>query len=115
MPPGRQLVESRGPWQDLTVPPEETHAQPVRKLILYSTDGCQLCDDALDLLLELDAARGFALEVIDIALVDELVERYGEDIPVIEAPGARDDAAVLRAPFDRHALETWLAGISETE
>ena len=74
-------------------------------LKLYSTDSCSLCDKTLELLFALPASRHFTLEVIDIALDDQLVDELGEKIPVLESGGERlYGAAVLQA----ESLQNWL-------
>ena len=50
---------------------------------LYGTPGCHLCDDAERLLAHAGAALRLDWTYIDIALDDELVERYGTRIPVL--------------------------------
>lgn len=87
-------------------------------LILYSTPGCHLCDDAEALLQDLRQAdvcqasvypanRSATLEwrVVDIANDDALFERYGWLIPVLQ----QLDGTELRWPFDAHQLMTFLA------
>jgi hypothetical protein len=52
--------------------------------VLYSTEGCHLCDDALKLF------TGTGLpspQIIDIADDPELIDRYGEIIPVLSFQG----------------------------
>ena len=71
---------------------------------LYTTDHCSLCEQALDLLLSMPEMAGFELLTIDIAADDQLMQAYGETIPVLEA---RDHK--LTSPFDRAAVQRWLA------
>ena len=75
-----------------------------RELVLYSTDGCTLCEEVLALLLSLPQARGYRLTVTDIALDDALVARYGARIPVL-ACGGRE----LEAPIAAADLARWLS------
>jgi len=69
-----------------------THSN-VPELVLYTRDGCHLCDDARALvqaLLEERAARGrrvAALRERDIAADPELERRFGATIPVLELGG----------------------------
>ena len=76
-------------------------------LSLYGTAACHLCEEALALLQQLDALRGWTLEWIDIAEDERLLERYALQIPVLLWPagGARlnwpfsaDDVLVALAP-----------------
>ena len=64
-------------------------------LLLYSTEHCHLCEEALAIVLGQAELAGWALEVADVALEPELFERYGERIPVL-ALGDRE----LNWPFD---------------
>jgi glutathione S-transferase len=56
---------------------------------LYARDGCHLCDEARDELLELRASGlEFELREVDIEGDDALHARFLERIPVIEVDGA---------------------------
>ena len=71
-------------------------------LILYSTEGCHLCEDA-EALLRAAQAQHSSLHwtVIDIANDDVLFEKYGWLIPVLRL---QESAEELRWPFDGPAL-----------
>lgn len=72
-------------------------------LILYSTLGCHLCEQALEVV----SAAGFprtALTIIDIADNDALIERYGLRIPVVKKG---EDGAELGWPFDLQQFCEW--------
>lgn len=58
-------------------------------ITLYTRIGCHLCEDAKDVLLELqrEFSPGFELEEVDISTSDELTERYGLMIPVVLLDG----------------------------
>jgi hypothetical protein len=73
------------------------------ELILYSTDHCALCDEALDLLLSMPELAGSTVRVVDVAADDLLLEALGELIPVLEIRGAAA-AARLEWPFDASAV-----------
>lgn len=68
-------------------------------LVLYSTQGCHLCEMALTLI----ASFGLTVEVIDIAFDERLFERYGVTIPVLSNGGSE-----LNWPFDTEELKHWL-------
>lgn len=76
-------------------------------LILYSTEGCHLCDEAFALYQAADKTA--ALRVVDIAFDDVLFSHYGVTIPVLSLQN-NDGAVVdeLGWPFDSSALKTWL-------
>lgn len=55
------------------------------RLILLTTEGCHLCDQALALIHQ--AAPQASIELCDIAEDDQLIARYGELIPVLRCAG----------------------------
>lgn len=73
----------------------------------YTTVGCHLCEQALQVIAQVQASSHLMLRVtqIDIAADDLLVERYGIRIPVVQVPGSDID---LGWPFDEKALITFL-------
>ncbi len=75
------------------------------RLILYSTDHCTLCDQALDMLLSMPELRGLSVRVVDIAAEDELFARFGEHIPVL---GNADGGTELVWPFNPTSVLEWL-------
>ena len=56
-------------------------------VILYSTDYCTLCEQALDLLLSMPELAGTQLKVVDVAQDEALQVRYGERLPVLSVVG----------------------------
>lgn len=64
-------------------------------LILYTTSGCHLCEQAKDIIWPLIGSTQWQLLEVDIAETDELVERYGLRIPVVATQKAE-----LGWPFD---------------
>ncbi|WP_040362300.1 glutaredoxin family protein [Congregibacter litoralis] len=81
-------------------------------LILYSTEGCHLCEDAEALLAAAQAQHAsLRWSVVDIANDDTLFERYGWLIPVLRAETsaeAENSGGELRWPFDGPALDRFL-------
>ena len=75
------------------------------QLVLYSTDHCSLCDQALELLLSMPDLRGLSVRVVDIADDDHLLARLGERITVL---GLVSSEVELNWPFDRDAVLAWL-------
>jgi len=53
------------------------------KVVLYSRQGCHLCDDAKDLLIQ----RGLQPQVIDIDADPTLLAQFNECVPVVEIDG----------------------------
>lgn len=66
-----------------------------RTLVLLSTEHCTLCEAALDLLLSMPELKGMTLDVVDVALHEELQGRYGQRLPVLRYAGRE-----LDWPFD---------------
>ncbi len=52
------------------------------KVVLYSTQGCHLCELAMQLLQQLNIT--IEITEIEIGDDDQLVEKYGTTIPVVE-------------------------------
>lgn len=52
-------------------------------LILYSTSACHLCETAKTIILPELVRYQLELEEVDVSESDELIERYGEKIPVL--------------------------------
>ncbi len=73
------------------------------QVILYGRDGCHLCEEARELLIDLGReGLGFELVEVDIESDERLHRELLELIPVIEIDGARvselvPDADALRA------------------
>ncbi|WP_164837182.1 glutaredoxin family protein [Vibrio alfacsensis] len=70
-------------------------------LTLYSTEGCHLCEMALDLVKQTGLAE--QTHVVDIAFDDVLFSRYGVTIPVLKFQESE-----LNWPFDLNQLTHWL-------
>ncbi len=81
-----------------------------KTLMLYSTLGCHLCEEAKALLWPLLTEFGWQLREVDIAASDQLVERYGTRIPVLvwEGGGRQDARRELGWPFDETELRALL-------
>lgn len=75
-------------------------------LILYTTLGCHLCEQAKEQVWPLLADSRWRLKEVDIADSDALVERYGVRIPVI---ARADTGAELGWPFAAEAVERLLS------
>ncbi|MFV0575347.1 MAG: glutaredoxin family protein [Vibrio sp.] len=93
-----------------------------KPLILFSTQGCHLCEMAFSQIESLNLSS--LVEVVDIAFDDELFSRYGVTIPVlaiIKQDELEQDSKGFKAnvshealqvelfwPFDIEKLQTWL-------
>lgn len=76
-----------------------------RKLILYGTSGCHLCEVAFELAQAESLRAGVDLVEVDIAADDTLLDAYATRIPVVRRS---DRHGELDWPFDRHALRLLL-------
>ncbi len=72
---------------------------------LYTTLGCHLCEQALDLLNALSLELDLVINEIDSIDSDELVARYGIRIPVITRADSDID---LGWPFNEATLKAFL-------
>ena len=82
---------------------ETVHAHaPAFPLVLYITGGCHLCEQAAALL---RAAVDAPFRLVEIADDDDLLERYGVRIPVLQR---LDTGVELSWPFDAAAIERLL-------
>jgi hypothetical protein len=81
----------------------------MQRIVLYTKPGCHLCEEALDLLLDLCAAVQMHAVVEEVNILDDpvLYERFRHAIPVIaidpEAAGPTL-CAPITAPTLRQAL-----------
>ena len=74
------------------------------KVVFYTTDGCSLCEQVLDGLFGEPGFAGVELVTSDIALDDELVDRYASTLPVLKASDVE-----LHSPFTTAEAVEWLA------
>ena len=63
--------------------------ESMRRVVLYTADGCGLCVRALEVLEEVQADTSFGLEVVSIDGDPDLEARYREQLPVVEIDGKR--------------------------
>jgi hypothetical protein len=57
------------------------------RFTLYSRAGCCLCEEMLADLQRLPAARGYAVDLVDVDADAALRVRYGHKVPVLELGG----------------------------
>lgn len=69
---------------------EPAHARDAR-VVVYSRDGCHLCEDAERTVAEIVSATGDDWARVDIDTDQELVVRFGEQVPVIFVDGRQHD------------------------
>jgi hypothetical protein len=69
-------------------------------VVVYSREGCHLCEDLLDDLAVLGRQHGFAIEVRDVDADPALRSRYHTRVPVVEC----EDEFVCEYFLDPEAL-----------
>ena len=74
--------EGRGPVELGEVPP---------RVVLYSRPGCHLCDDARSVVESVCAELGESYDEVDITTSEDLLARFGEEIPVTFVDGEQHD------------------------
>ncbi len=68
---------------------------------LYTKPGCHLCEDAAAHLDRLRVRHPHVLHLVDITSDADLVQQYGERIPVLAIAGREYDAPLPAAVLDR--------------
>ena len=77
--------------------------------ILYSTQGCHLCEQAVSVIQQLQGSFAIEYQIVDIAdgeQAEQLIQRFGERIPVLENTQLQE---TLDWPFDIEKLTAWLS------
>ncbi|SIS61817.1 glutaredoxin family protein [Neptunomonas antarctica] len=77
----------------------------MKSFLLFSTQACHLCEQAEALLVSSLDPGLHQIDVIDIAYDDQLLETYGERIPVLQNEQTN---AELDWPFDAHQLRLFI-------
>lgn len=84
------------------------------ELVLYSTDHCALCDEALEWLFSMPELAGYAVRVVDVATDDALTSEYGERLPVLQVRHS-EGTTDLDWPFDPKRLREALVPSIQAE
>jgi hypothetical protein len=79
------------------------------KLTLLTRVGCHLCDEMLDAVRPMAAARGAAVVLVDVDGDPELEAIYGNLVPVLFAGEPHDGAELCRYRLDRPRVDAALA------
>lgn len=79
----------------------------MKVLILYTTLGCHLCDEAKAMAWPVLAHYDYQLQEVEITDDEALVERYGIRIPVVKRP---ESSSELGWPFSQQDLAEYLHG-----
>jgi len=78
---------------------------------LLGTSGCHLCDVAERLVRRIAPSLGFAVELVDIANDNALVDEYGMRIPVVRVELKDQSLKELGWPFQEEELIEWLQSL----
>ena len=78
-------------------------------LTLLSRAYCHLCDEMLDAVRPLAAARGMAVRVVDVDADPALEAEYGDRVPVLFVGEPRAGGEVCHHRFDRERFDAALA------
>ena len=65
--------------------------EPPPRIVLYSKPGCHLCDEARAVVEAVCAETGESYDEVDITASEELLARFGEEIPVTFVDGRQHD------------------------
>lgn len=65
--------------------------QAVSRVLLYAKPGCHLCDDARVVIAQVCAETGTSYDEVDITTSGDLLDRFGDQIPVTFVDGRQHD------------------------
>jgi hypothetical protein len=87
-------------------------------MVLYTRNGCHLCEVMKEEIVATDLGAAFELTEVDIEGDPELLRAHGESIPVLEIGGrvafkGRLESRELKRKFDRLAGEWHRARVEE--
>ena len=74
------------------------------RITLYGKPSCHLCDDARRVIERVCAELGTSYDEVDITTSPELMDLYGEQIPVVFVDGHQHDFWRVDPDRLRHAL-----------
>ena len=80
------------------------------KVILYSTAGCHLCEQAKQILWPLAVQYQLRFVEVDVADDDALMSRYGIRIPVLASPASERE---LNWPFSVKDADVFFAELAD--
>ena len=82
----------------------DTDERTAPRVILYGRVGCHLCDQARRMLERVAGETGQAFTEVDVDTDPDLVERYGELVPVVTVDGVQQGYWQIDAGRVRRAL-----------
>ena len=84
----------------------------MRQLVLYSSQECCLCEQALFILREAQADWDISVKKIDIFKDKSLLIKYRTSIPVVED---LESGELIYWPFDQAIFESWLKTLQKNK
>ena len=87
--------------------------EPSPDLLLFTTEGCHLCEVATQLIASVIDLERIYVELVDIAEgadSDRLIETYGESIPVVQHTASRKE---INWPFSAEEFQQWYLSLGE--
>jgi len=69
--------------EDLARASERESNQEMKEVVVYSKEGCCLCEEALKVLRKVQASCPFILREVNIVEDRNLLEKFKEEIPVV--------------------------------
>ena len=78
------------------------------ELILYSRQGCHLCEDFEAELRRVQPDWGFALQLRDVDARPEWVDAFGDKVPLLVAAGPAENLEISRYFLDLEKLRRYL-------
>jgi glutaredoxin len=76
------------------------------EVLLYTRQGCHLCDTAWELLEAARARHGFSLDCVDVDSDPELAAAYGLQVPVVAINGKVRFRGVINAVLLQRVFDT---------
>jgi glutaredoxin len=88
----------------LLPPRTKTSAANAVEVVVYSRNGCHLCEEAKALLEKEQRRYPFALSVVDVDSDPELVRLFAEEVPVVQINGKVYFRGTMNAALFRRIL-----------
>ena len=80
-------------------------SEPGTRVVVYTREGCRLCRAAEEQVSDLAAARGLAVELVDVDTDPALVRAYGARVPVVAVDGVEVAELVVDAGLVADVLD----------
>lgn len=81
------------------------------QIIMYTRQGCHLCEDAWSLLSAEQPRFRFQLQAVDVDRQPELAARYGDEVPVVSVNGKVRFRGIVNAVLLRRLLDAEVKGL----